>query len=147
MSNKGLARRVVSLAAARGVAGVRCDHTSVLRWLAGEQPRPPVPELAAAVLSDALGRKVAIAELGMTPGDLPADLGLSLPLGWADTVATSTALWRADVQRRRFLVNAVFTSAAVPASALRWLTSPPAAAPSSAEPARSGRPTSTPSAT
>lgn len=38
MSNKGLARRVVDLAAARGIAGVRCDHTSVLRWLAGEQP-------------------------------------------------------------------------------------------------------------
>ena len=34
------------------------------------------------------------------------------------------------MQRRRFLVNAVFTSAALPASALRWLTSPPAAAPS-----------------
>jgi hypothetical protein len=131
MSNKGLARRVVDLAAARGVGGVRCDHTSVLRWLAGEQPRPPVPEFVAAVLGDALGRRVRVGELGMTPGDLPADLGLSLPLGWADTVATSTALWRADVQRRRFLVNAVFASAAVPASALRWLTSPPAAAPAS----------------
>jgi hypothetical protein len=41
MSNKGLARRVVDLAAPRGMASVRCDHTSVLRWLAGEQPRPP----------------------------------------------------------------------------------------------------------
>src|SRR6266480_4178526 len=41
MSNKGLARRVVDLAKARGVATVRCDHTSVLRWLAGEQPWPP----------------------------------------------------------------------------------------------------------
>ena len=132
MSNKGLARRVVDLAATRGVSGVRCDHTSVLRWLAGEQPRPPVPDLVAAVLSDALSRPVPAGELGMTPGDLPADLGLDLPLGWTDTVSASTALWRADVQRRRFLVNAVFTSAALPASALRWLTSPPAAAPSSA---------------
>ena len=34
------------------------------------------------------------------------------------------------MQRRRFLVNAVFTSAALPASALRWLTSAPADAPS-----------------
>jgi hypothetical protein len=132
MSNKGLARRVVDLAAARGVSGVRCDHTSVLRWLSGEQPRPPVPELVASVLSDALGRPVRAVELGMTPGDLPAGLGLDLPLGWTDTVSASTALWRADVQRRRFLVNAVFTSSALPASALRWLTSPPAAPPSSA---------------
>ena len=67
MSNKGLARRVVDLAAPRGLASVRCDHTSVLRWLAGEQPRPPVPELVAEVPSNALGRKVSETELGMTP--------------------------------------------------------------------------------
>ena len=139
MSNKGLARRVVDSAAASGVGGVRCDHTSVLRWLAGEQPRPPVPELVAAVLGDAVGRRVRVAELGMTPGDLPADLGLHLPLGWTDTVAISTALWRADVQRRRFLVNAVFTSAALPASALRWLTSPPASAPAATGTRQVGR--------
>jgi hypothetical protein len=112
----------------------------VLRWLAGEQPRSPVPELAAAVLSDALGRPVPVSGLGMTPGDLPADLGLHLPLAWTDTIATSTALWRADVQRRRFLVNAVFTSAAVPASALRWLTSPRATAPVASGIRQVGRP-------
>ncbi len=139
MSNKGLARRVVDVAAARGVANVRCDHTSVLRWLAGEQPRPPVPELVAIVLGGALGRQVPETELGMTPSDLPADLGLHLPTAWTDTVAISTALWRADVQRRRFLVNAVFASAAVPASALRWLTSPPAGAPAASGPRRVGR--------
>jgi hypothetical protein len=139
MSNKGLARRIVDLAATQGLAGVRCDHTSVLRWLAGEQPRPPVPELAAEALSNALGRKVSETELGMTPSDLPGDLGLQLPTGWTETIATSTALWRADVQRRRFLVNAVFTSAALPASALRWLTSPPAGAPSASGTRQVGR--------
>ena len=72
MSNKGLARRVVDLAAIQGLAGVRCDHTSVLRWLAGEQPRPPVPELVAVVLSNALGRKISETEMGMTPSNLPA---------------------------------------------------------------------------
>jgi hypothetical protein len=139
MSNKGLARRVADAAAIRGVGGVRCDHTSVLRWLAGEQPRPPVPELAAIVLSDALGRKLSETELGMTPSNLPGDLGLQLSTGWTGTVATSTALWRADVQRRRFLVNAVFTSAALSASALRWLTSPTADAPAAAGIRRVGR--------
>jgi hypothetical protein len=136
MSNKGLARRVVDLARARGVGTVRCDHTSVLRWLAGEQPRPPVPELIASVLGDALGRPVPEIELGMTPSDLPADLGLHLPTVWADTVTISTALWRADVQRRRFLVRAAFAAAAMPASALRWLTSPPASAPTGNGPVR-----------
>lgn len=142
MSNKGLARRIVDLAKTRGVAHVRCDHTSVLRWLAGEQPRPPVPELIAGVLGDALGRPVPEIELGMTPSDLPADLGLHLPTEWADTVAISTALWRADVQRRRFLINAAFAAAAMPASALRWLTSPPAGAPQAPARCGSDRPTS-----
>jgi hypothetical protein len=139
MSNKGLARRVADLAAIHGVTGVRCDHTSVLRWLAGEQPRPPVPELIATVLGDSLGRKLSVSELGVAPSNLPADLGLRLSTEWTDTIATSTALWRADVQRRRFLVNAVFTSAALPASALRWLTSPPADAPAASGLRRVGR--------
>lgn len=43
------------------------------------------------------------------------------------------------MQRRRFLVNAVFTSAALRASALRWLTSPPAAPPSASGPRTVGR--------
>ena len=138
MSNKGLARRVADLARARGVANIRCDHTSVLRWLSGEQPRPPVPELIAAVLAAAVGRPVTAAELAMTPSDQPADLGLHLPTAWTDTVAISTGLWRADVQRRRFLAGAAFAAAATPASALRWLTSPPAAAPAGNGPVRVG---------
>jgi hypothetical protein len=139
MSNKGLARRVADLATANGVAGIRCDHTSVLRWLAGEHPRPPVPELIASVLTDAAGRPVTVTELGMSPSDLPADHGLHLPTAWADTVNVSTALWRADVQRRRFLANAAFAATAMPASALRWLTSPEAAPPESDGPVRVGR--------
>jgi hypothetical protein len=139
MSNKGLARRVADLAAAQGLTHVRCDHTSVLRWLAGEQPRPPVPDLAAAIMSEALGRKVSEAELGMTPSNLPGDLGLQLATAWTGTVTTSTSLWRADVQRRRFLVNAAFSSAALPASALRWLTSPRADAPASSGSRRVGQ--------
>jgi hypothetical protein len=43
------------------------------------------------------------------------------------------------VQRRRFLASAVFTSAALPASALRWLTSPPADAPAGSGLRRVGR--------
>ena len=50
VSHKGLARRVVDLGTARGVGGLAYDHSSVARWLAGEQPREPVPELIADVL-------------------------------------------------------------------------------------------------
>ena len=139
MSNNGLARRITDLARARGVANIRCDHTSVLRWLSGEQPRPPVPELIADVIGDAVRRPVTTVELGMTPSNLPADLGLHLPTAWTDTVTISTALWRADVQRRRFLAGAAFAAAATPASALRWLTSAAADAPAGNGSQRVGR--------
>ena len=139
MSNKGLARRVADAAAASGVANVRCDHTSVLRWLAGEQPRPPVPELVAIVLGEALGRKLSATELGMTPSDLPANLGLKVAADWIDTVSISTALWGADVQHRRFLINTAFSPAALSAAALRWLTYPVAGEPSAAGIRRIGR--------
>ena len=129
MSNKGLARRVVDLAAAQGwrTCGVttrRCCGG----WRVSNRARP-VPELVAVVLSDALGRQVPETELGMTPSDLPGRPRPAPPTRVDGHRSHPTALWRADVQRRRFLVNAVFASAAVPASALRWLTSPPADAP------------------
>jgi hypothetical protein len=83
-------------------------------------------------------------DVGAQYGPVGCDAGvraqvLVQPVGWTETVATSTALWRADVQRRRFLVNAVFTSAALPASALRWLTSPPAGAPAASGARKVGR--------
>src|SRR6266498_4586422 len=63
-SNKGLARRVVDLAQTRGYRDLKYNHSSVERWLRGEQPRPPTPRLLAEVLSIALGRPVTLARLG-----------------------------------------------------------------------------------
>jgi hypothetical protein len=60
MSNKGLARRVVDLAAAHGIAGVRCDHTSVLRWLAAACAAGGEPEQAAHVGRKALDLTVRL---------------------------------------------------------------------------------------
>src|SRR5438445_821756 len=93
VSNKGLARRVVKLGEARGVRGLAYDHTSVIRWLAGQEPRDPVPGILADVLSDLLGRLVTVIDLGMMPGGLPADLGLELTTGWPGCIATNAALW------------------------------------------------------
>lgn len=123
-SNKGLARRVVDLAAARGVNHLRHDHTSVLRWLAGEQPREPTPELIADILSERLGRRVGTAELGMADSDTATDIGLDLPMTWSEGVHSATALWRADLERRRFLVESALAVSASSVVALRWLVSP-----------------------
>ena len=54
-SSKGLARRVVDLGPMRGYRDLKYNHSSVERWLRGEQPRPPTPELLGEVFSAALG--------------------------------------------------------------------------------------------
>jgi hypothetical protein len=78
-SRRRLACHVVELGRARGIAGLRYDHSSVLRWLAGEQPRAPVPALIAEVISGLVGRVVTPAELGMRAGDVRPGLGAELP--------------------------------------------------------------------
>lgn len=125
VSHKGLARRVVELGAARGLRGLAYDHSSVARWLAGEQPREPVPELIADVLSGLLQRAVSTADAGMAPSAVAADVGLALAATWAECVTAATTLWRADLERRRFLVESAVAVSASPAVALQWLVSPP----------------------
>ncbi|MEU1377953.1 transcriptional regulator [Streptomyces triculaminicus] len=93
-TKKGLATAVTAKAAATGHPQVRPDGSRVRRWLGGERPRPPVPDLLAAVLSERCGRHLTAADLGLAepdPDDLtryrgPAELLADL------TAATSTAL-------------------------------------------------------
>lgn len=106
-SRKGFARRIVERGRAVGL-DLRYDHTSVGRWLSGEQPAPPGPNLIAEVLTELCGRRVTPAECGMSVGDSP-DLGLEFSLSLAEATASATALWRSDVERRRFLEGAAPT--------------------------------------
>jgi hypothetical protein len=130
VSHKGLARRVVDLGAARGVRGLAYDHSSVTRWLAGEQPREPVPELIADVLAGLVQRQLSIADVGMTPSAMAAGTGLRLAGTWAECVTTATTLWSADAEQRRFLADSAIAVSASPAVALQWLVSPAPGPPS-----------------
>jgi hypothetical protein len=123
-SRRRLACHVVELGRARGIAGLRYDHSSVLRWLAGEQPRAPVPALIAEVISGLVGRVLTPADLGMRAGDVRPGLGAELPVTWADGVAGITGLWRADVERREFVTGAAFGAAVYASAGIRWLTLP-----------------------
>ena len=126
-SHSLLARSVVELGAqAKGIQGLKYDHTSVLRWLEGEQPRHPGPELIAEVLSARLARLVTPAEVGMHAAPHGTGLGLDLPLTWPEGVTAVTALWRAEVERRQFVSKAGFAVAAYATAGMRWLTLPPA---------------------
>ena len=123
-SCRRLACYVVELGRARGIAGLRYDHSSVLRWLAGEQPRAPVPALIAEVISGLTGRVVTPGDLGMTAGDVRPGLGAELPVTWPDGVRSITGLWRADMERREFVTGAAFGVAAYASAGIRWLTLP-----------------------
>ncbi|MFF5033703.1 hypothetical protein [Nocardia salmonicida] len=119
---KSLARRVVERGRTVGV-DLAYDHTSVGRWLAGEQPIPPAPSLIADVMSELTGRRITSADCGMT-GSESADLGLEFSLSLAEATAAATALWRSDVECRRFLRDSAYAVAVYPAATMRWLTLP-----------------------
>ncbi|MFC4112574.1 hypothetical protein [Nonomuraea zeae] len=123
-SHKGLARRLNDLGAARGTPGLKYDHSSVLRWIGGQRPRDPVPCLLTEIFALRLGRRVTSEDLGMPAIITPLDLGQEFTHTWQEGVATVTALWRADVERRRFLIDSTFAIGAGSVGAIRWLTSP-----------------------
>ncbi|WP_066363986.1 hypothetical protein [Herbidospora mongoliensis] len=129
LSNKGLARRVVAHGGTRGLDGLRYNHSSVARWYEGEQPKEPVPELIAEVLTTALGRQVTADDIGMSSSTVTAEVGLETDGRWTDRVRAVTGLWREDVRRRQFLTDATIAVAASSTAALRWLTAPGAEPP------------------
>ncbi|MDT0305819.1 hypothetical protein RM780_02420 [Streptomyces sp. DSM 44917] len=91
-TQEALARAVNALGAEIGAA-LRYDRTAVAHWLAGTQPRHPVPQLAAEALSRRIGRAVTPEAAGF-PGR-PRD---ARP---ADPVAGFTALCRSDADAER----------------------------------------------
>jgi hypothetical protein len=111
-SNKGLARRVIDLGQMRGYRDLKYNHSSVERWLRGEQPRPPTPGLLAEVFSVALGRPVALAGLGMAHERLPDEAALHMPPTPADAARVVRSLSESDLERRRVLITSDFDLAA-----------------------------------
>lgn len=123
-SHSRLARAVVDLGEREYGLSLKYDHTSVIRWLDGQQPRSPVPELIALVISERLGRQVSPDDLGMRPSIEVADVGLELPLTWPAGVANLTALWKADMDRRQFLTGSSFAVSVYATAGVRLLTLP-----------------------
>ena len=65
-TNGELAHAVNTLGAAEGLS-LRYDRTSVAHWLSGTRPRPPVPDLVAAALTQRTGRLVIAEDTGFFP--------------------------------------------------------------------------------
>jgi hypothetical protein len=111
MSKGELARRTRAKAQEWGQTHVAPDTSSVRRWLQGERPRPPVPEILADVFSAAAGYRVTTYDLGLGDSST-ADKGLVYSTSFVTTVEAVADLGRADVDRRKFLAVAPFAAIA-----------------------------------
>jgi tetratricopeptide (TPR) repeat protein len=120
LSNREFARRVKDAAHEAGYAQISTDGTAVRRWLEGNQPRRPLPGIAADVISAEVGYRVTSADLGL--GESPAeDRSLLYNRDWVVTVETVSDLGRADVDRRKFLAAAPFAAVAATGPSRDWL--------------------------
>lgn len=121
VSNKALARLVRNVSL-RHEQPVGCDHTSVSRWLAGMTPRGDTSRFIAEALSMKLGRRVAMADVGLAPVEaVDSDLGVEYGSEADGAISTLAKLWRADLDEARVIVSASANAGAWAEASLSWL--------------------------
>ncbi|MFE3452809.1 sporulation protein [Nonomuraea sp. NPDC059194] len=121
-SHKALAHRINELALQWGHE-THYTHTSVANWLRGMTPQWPVPMLIATALQERLGRRVTMADIGMTHAEpIETTLGLDFPRDLPSAVVGTTQFW-SHMHRRTFM-DAVFAATALATPVVRWLTQP-----------------------
>ncbi|CCK32797.1 hypothetical protein BN159_8419 [Streptomyces davaonensis JCM 4913] len=86
-----IARRIAAEAKTQGHCQVAPDATRIRRWIVGERPRPPVPALLAAVISEAIGQPLTPGDLGLTAAGPTLD-SIQLPL-LTEAAAQTLAGW------------------------------------------------------
>lgn len=133
-----LARKLVEHAAFHG-RRERIHEKTPYKWIRGERPRPPWPELIAALLSAELARPISPLTLGWPPSGnndqqplLRADSGLALPWTAEGAARAMRAVTEADPMDRRVFITVM--GAAMSAPAHQWLLADPVP-----HPTRSGK--------
>ncbi|OKJ92675.1 Tat pathway signal protein [Streptomyces sp. CB03234] len=91
LSHGEIARRIAAEAIRQGHRQITPDATRVRRWIDGERPRPPVPTLLAAVISEAVGQPLTPGDLGLTAAGPTLD-SIQLPL-LTEAAAQTLAGW------------------------------------------------------
>lgn len=103
---EALAKDVRRIAAENGEL-LQTNKSAISHWVGGARsPSGRAGQYVAEALSRRLGRVVTQTEIGLQSSDAE-------PLDNGDPVTTVTDLARADVERRRFLAIAAFTTAGV----------------------------------
>ncbi|WP_327170146.1 hypothetical protein OG471_00760 [Streptomyces sp. NBC_01336] len=106
MSNVQLARAITDRAAGLGERGIATDESRVRRWLKGETPRAPVPQLIVDIISERTGMQLICADLGL-PGPLGEQTVGNPDLPWE---ASSTVSALAHVTRGEFMLPTTRTT-------------------------------------
>ncbi|MEU9535832.1 transcriptional regulator [Streptomyces sp. NPDC048213] len=144
MSNVELARALTARAAELGERGVAPDESRVRRWLKGEMPRPPVPQLITAVIGARAGTALTCADLGL-PGPQGAGDPRNPDLPWeaSSTIGALTEITRSEFMlpttRTSTDAQGVHTGDDLLAPLQHWATAGPTADGTEALDARSGR--------
>ncbi|MFJ1595354.1 Tat pathway signal protein [Streptomyces sp. NPDC088261] len=99
-SHGEITRRIATAAKVRGHRQIAPDATRVRRWIDGEKPRPPVPTLLTAVLSEAVGQPLTPSDLGLTPAGPVLD-DIQLPLLTEAAARTLSGWARMDLFMNR----------------------------------------------
>ncbi|MER5358560.1 transcriptional regulator [Streptomyces sp. NPDC002785] len=98
MTNAALARAVTKQARTQGHSDINPDESSVRRWRNGEEPRHPVPQLIADVISERAGISLSPADLGL-PDLSPVPQGTGLPWQPGTSIQALLHLTRSEVMR------------------------------------------------
>ncbi len=85
---------------------LQTNKSAVSHWVNGAEPTGRTGQYIAEALARRAGRIITPAQIGLRQAEDPAPVG-------ADPVVAATDLGRADVERRRFLAIAAFTTAGV----------------------------------
>jgi hypothetical protein len=101
-SHAELARAVTRRAKAHGEAHICPDGSRVRRWLRGERPRDPVPDLLAEVFTERLGIPIDLTDLGFAAlGRAARDDGIHVPWLLTRTVSALAEHVKGDLMLDR----------------------------------------------
>ncbi|WP_371790401.1 transcriptional regulator [Streptomyces sp. NBC_01471] len=144
MSNVELARAITDRATETGERGVATDESRVRRWLKGEMPRPPVPQLIADVISMRAGTPMTCADLGLPGPQGPANAGHpDLPWEASSTIGALTHIIRSEFMLPTTRISAEASTVHQGNNLLsplqQWASAPSTTEASEALQARSGR--------
>ncbi|WP_228718563.1 hypothetical protein [Kitasatospora acidiphila] len=90
---------------------LRTNKSAVDHWVKGAQPRVNATRYLTEALSQRLGRVLVPSDLGLASTEDGDDANLGLSVG-PDAVGVLAQIWRADLDRRRFIVTSAYSAAA-----------------------------------